>query len=397
MASIVNDKSKRGYLIRLTERESPTGKRVKITCSGYTKKQTQQVLVHVENIIVSRHSKLTLEQATAEWIGTLQGPIRKRLEDLGLIESVKQPTNETLVNYMTAYIKKRTDIANSTRQTFNRSLHFTHLFFGDRKLLTLTAGDAKDFGRWLREPGRKNAAEGLAENTARKMIDKLKTVFNAAIDNEILTKNPFKGIATSINANEEKQQFIQAKTVRDAIMHAPDAEFAAIIALARFGGLRTPSEFRHLKHGHFVMAAETPTFTIYCQKTVHTGKKTRVAPVFTELRPYLAAIISSDPAKTDQFVFSDRHRLCSDANIYNTLSRVLKNAGIEQWPDLWRNLRASRESELLQQNYNIKDVCLWLGNTPQVVVDHYLRSDPESLRKATADQTPSVGTTGDVR
>ena len=65
------------------------------------------------------------------------------------------------------------------------------------------------------------------------------------------------------------------------------------------------------------------------------------------------------------------------------MCRVLKKAGVKRWPDLWRNLRPSRESELLQQGYNIKDVCQWLGNTPKVVMDHYLRSDPDSLRRAT--------------
>ena len=49
-------------------------------------------------------------------------------------------------------------------------------------------------------------------------------------------------------------------------------EFAAIIAVARFGGLITPSEFRHLKHGDFFNEGGCPAFKIYCQKTAHTGK-----------------------------------------------------------------------------------------------------------------------------
>jgi len=321
MASIVNDKSKKGYFIRLTASESPTGKRVKITCSGCTKKQTGQILIHVEKIIRVRQSKLTLEQSTAEWLGTLQGPIRKRLEDLGLIEPPKQPTDVTVVGFMESYVQKRTDIALNTRRIFERSLHFTKLFFGEKKkLLEVTAGDAKDFGRWLRAWGRKNDTEGLAENSARKMMDKLKTVYNAAIDHELLAKNPFRGIATSVTGNEEKQRFVGADTIHNAIKYAPDEQFAAIIALARFGGLRTPSEFRHLKHGDFKMNSKTAEFTIYCQKTAHTGKKNRVAPVFTELRPYLEAIVSSDPAMADEFVFSERYRTCTDANIFNTMT-----------------------------------------------------------------------------
>lgn len=389
MASIVNDKSKKGYLIRLSASESPTGKRAKITCSGLTKKQTQQVLFHIENILASRASKLTLERATAEWIGDLEGPLRERLEQLGLIDATKRNSSLTLVGYMTDHIGKRSDIAPSTKRIFNRSLHFAHQFFGNtKKLSEVTNGNVKDFGRWLRKPGRKNETEGLAENTARKMTDKLKTIFNAAVDDEILPRNPFSGVPTTIQSNEEKQVFVDAETVRTVIANAPDAEFAAVIALARFGGLRTPSEFRHLKHGDFSLNIDVPTFTIFCQKTAHTGKKTRTAPVFTELRPYIDELVSRDPDRKDEFVFSERYRDCSDANIYNAMCRVMKVAGVKRWPDLWRNLRASRESELLQQGYNIKDVCQWLGNTPKVVMDHYLRCDPDSVRRAT--RTPGT-------
>ena len=389
MTSLINDKSRAGYLIRLTASESPTGKRAKITCSGLTKKQSQQVQLHVDNILSARASGLTLERATAEWVGQLQGPIRERLETLGLIEASKRTGSLTLVGYMTEHIRKRSDIAASTKRIFCRSLHFAQQFFGDAKRLSeVTNGNVKDFGRWLREPGRKNETEGLAENTARKMTDKLKTVFNAAVDDEILARNPFSGVPTTIQSNEEKQVFVDADTVRTVIANAPDPELAGIIALARFGGLRTPSEFRHLKHGDFSLDGEIPTFTIFCQKTAHTGKKTRTAPVFAELRPYVAALVDSNPANCDEFVFSERYRECTDANIYNAMCRVLRSAEVQRWPDLWRNLRASRESELLQQGYNIKDVCQWLGNTPKVVMDHYLRSDPDALRRATRTSRP---------
>ena len=60
------------------------------------------------------------------------------------------------------------------------------------------------------------------------------------------------------------------------------------------------------------------------------GKKKRVAPVFTELRPFVEGVVSSDPRKRDEFVFSDRYRDCSDANIYNAMCRVLKAAGVQR-------------------------------------------------------------------
>lgn len=388
MATLFKDNSRPNYIIRLTDSESPTGRRAKITCTGMTKKQAQQVLAHVEKIAVCQAAKIPMEQATAEWLGGLEGPIRKRLEELRLISPAKKVCEDTVVGYMSAYIRKRTDIAQNTKRIYDRSLHFVTEHFGtEKKLVELTHGNAKDFDRWLRQSGRKNRTSGLAENTARKMVDKIKTVYNAAIDDEILTSNPFKGIATNVRSSPEKQQFVSADTVRKVIEHAPDAEFKAIIALARFGGLRTPSEFRHLKHGDFSMKTTPPKFTIFCQKTASKGKKTRDAPMFTELWPYLEPLISSDPADEKAFVFSKKYRECTDANIFNTMVRTVKSAGVQVWPDLWRNLRASCESELIQKAYDIKDVCDWLGNTPAVVMGHYLRSNPESMTRATTRET----------
>lgn len=77
------------------------------------------------------------------------------------------------------------------------------------------------------------------------------------------------------------------------------------------------------------------------------------------------------------------------ADITNTMRRKKKKAGLEIWPKLWQNLRASRKTELLRR-FDIKDVCNWLGNTPAVALNHYLRSDNDALRKATQAVSPPV-------
>jgi hypothetical protein len=179
-----------------------------------------------------------------------------------------------------------------------------------------------------------------------------------------------------------REEFIEQALVDQAIKFAPDPEFAFIIALARYGGLRTPSEFPYLKHGDFKLNVDAPYFEAFAPKTEYCNGGTRIVPVFPELLPHIKKLVSTSKEKQAEFVFSDRYRTCTEANITNIMRRTVKRAKVAIWPKLWQNLRASRESELLRI-HDIKDVCNWLGNTPATVFKHYLRTNNDALRKAT--------------
>ncbi len=66
----------------------------------------------------------------------------------------------------------------------------------------------------------------------------------------------------------------------------PDDQWRLIFALARYGGLRIPSEIQKLQWADIDW--EKSRFTVYSPKTEHVdGKGTRQVPLFPELRPYL--------------------------------------------------------------------------------------------------------------
>ena len=316
------------------------------------------------------------------WLGDLKGRLRKRLESLQLITPEKSQTTITVVEYMEHVIANRVGRKPNTIRIYNRSLYFVKQFFADCQLMGVTVGDAEKFKAFLLTPKRLDGGKKLCENTARKMLDKLKTVFNDAIKDELLTKNPFKGIASNVTGNAKRERFIEQATIEQVIEFAPDDEFAFIIALARYGGLRTPSEFSLLKHGDFKLRDGSPYFEVLAPKTEYCKPEPRIVPVFPELLPYVKKLVSTSRAKHGEFVFGERYRTCTEANITNTMRRAVKNAGVELWPKLWQNLRASRETELLR-THGIKDVCDWLGNTPATVYKHYLRTNNDALRKAT--------------
>ena len=98
--------------------------------------------------------------------------------------------------------------------------------------------------------------------------------------------NPFghlKGI--TVKGNAERFRFVTHEEIQSVIDAAPCVEWRAIIALARYGGLRTPSETLALKWSD--VDWERQRLRIPSPKTAHVGKSFRVAPLFSELEPYL--------------------------------------------------------------------------------------------------------------
>jgi hypothetical protein len=57
-----------------------------------------------------------------------------------------------------------------------------------------------------------------------------------------------------------------------------------------------------------------------------------------------------------------------NANLRTTFEKI-KRAGLTPWPRPFHNLRASRETELVEK-YPVQVVTSWLGNTPSVAMRH---------------------------
>ncbi len=137
--------------------------------------------------------------------------------------------------------------------------------------------------------------------------------------------------------------------------------------------------------------------TIRSPKTEHyEGKAERVMPIFPELRPYLEEVYDQAPDGTEFVITRYRDRNC---NLRTQLERIIRRAGLKQWPKIFQNLRATRETELTER-FPIHVVCEWLGNSVAVATKHYLQTTDDHFAQAIAEETkvmhkamqqPSVG------
>ena len=154
----------------------------------------------------------------------------------------------------------------------------------------------------------------------------------------------------------------------------PDAQWRLLFALSRYAGLRCPSEHLALRWADIDWAANK--MTVHSPKTEHhAGKDKRVIPIFPELLPYLKDAF--DPE--EEFVIS-RYR-DANANLRTQLIRIIRKAGLEPWPKLFQNLRATRETELAEL-FPSHVVCEWIGHTREVARKHYLQVTEDHFAKA---------------
>ena len=259
-------------------------------------KDADKVRDKIEAIVARLHSQRSLDAETADWVGHLSPVLGDKLSNAGLIPKREEADGVTLKAFIDEYLANRVDIKGSTRTKIQTTVVRVLARFGaNRSLASITEGDAAEWQQSL-------VAEKLAENTVRMHMAVAKLLFNHAVRKRILTVNPFKDQASSSRLNPTRYHFITEADAVKVLAACPDVEWRLIFALARWGGLRCPSEHMALTWGDIDW--ENNRLTVRASKTEHhVGSGIRIVPLFAELKPHLeAAIDAAEPGA--QFVIT---------------------------------------------------------------------------------------------
>jgi integrase len=365
MASI--SKEKNGH--RTIQFMAIDGKRKSIRLGKMPQKAAEAIKTKVELIIAAVASKTPLDQETAKWLGEIPDGLHDKLGAVGLSSSREQKVF-ALGDFLNAYMAKRTDLKPSTVCNLNVCKARLVEFFGsDKDIRTINVGHAKDWEVWLKER--------YAKATVGRTIRRAKQFFQAAIDKDLIHKSPFAKIKPPGQANETRKFFISLEAAYKVLEACPDAEWRLLFALSRFGGLRCPSE--HLTLRWADVDWERDRFRVTSPKKEHLDDGgVRWVPIFPELRPYLEEAFELAPVGTVYVI--NRYR-DTKTNLRTQLQRIIKSAGLERWPKLWQNLRATRETELAEV-WPLHVVTAWIGNTATIAQKHYLQVTDEHFKSA---------------
>ena len=186
-------------------------------------------------------------------------------------------------------------------------------------------------------------------------------IFSYAVRCEWIDRNPFAGISHTAGDPRERQRYItEAETAR-LIDAAPNWVWRTIIGLARFGGLRTPSETLSLRLAD--LDWEHGAMTVVSPKTEGHGQGQRVVPMFARLRPFLdEAWTMAKEGQTnvipENLYLPAAHgpRGWVNCNLRSTFERIVRRTGLTPWPRLFHALRASCESDLRESTLSPRPV-----------------------------------------
>jgi integrase len=179
---------------------------------------------------------------------------------------------------------------------------------------------------------------------------------------------------------------VDRPTLDEVIEACPDDQWKLIFALARYGGLRIPSEIQRMRWEDIDW--DRMRFTVRSPKTEHIeGKGQRDVPIFPELVQPLKSW-QAQRRKGEPLVFPI---MAKRSNLRAQAHRIIRNAGLQPWPRVFQNLRASRETELVEA-FPVHVVTDWIGNSPDVAKLHYLSILESHFQRASEGDGQSRGT-----
>jgi integrase len=372
------------------------GRREKIGLGGIEESSAQDAKAHVEHLVEMARKQRPPDPKTTRWLDLQSAELHGRLAELGLVEPRSiQEHPRTVIKYMRAYIRSRTDWKKSVNH--KQSVDHLEKYLGrDVALRAFNKGEAERFHRWMTNE------QGLSPNTAGQHIKRCRQMMRSALNDKLIEENPFQDVKIVLRSDKSKNRFIDGPSALALLEACPDQEWRVIFALARFGGLRCPSELLALRWSD--VNWDRNRFKVHSSKTKKAGKGERIVPLFPELRQELDLLWQL--VQPGVLIASNSHVIqsyrCTEVNLRKTMHKIADIAGIERWPKPFIALRASRRTELERSRRHANHVLNdWFGHTEKVADEFYLQVTEDdfddAIRSGGLLGGPSLGEQGPPR
>ncbi len=344
------------------------GNRRTVNLGKMPSKQADAVKLRVEHLVSSQITRHSPDDETARWIAALPDALRRKLAAVGLPVGPARSTHSLadLLDEFDRYDAGNVKPSTRTAHGHTRRNLLAH-FAPTRQARTISPLDAEKF--------RQSLALRLASATVSKRVKVARQIFKQAVRWGMADSNPFADVRGGSQTNRDRMHFITPDDTARVIEACPDVQWRLIVALARYAGLRVPSEVLALTWADVLW--DRNRLRIIEGKT---GE--RSVPLFLELVPHLHdAFDLAEPGTTHVIT---RYRQ-ANANLRTQFQRIIRRARLVPWPKPFHNLRSTRQTELAER-WPLHVVCRWLGNSPAVANDHYLQLTDADFDRAAGVQ-----------
>lgn len=383
MASIQR-RGEQSFLIQFMDKN---GRKRGISVSKIDEDSANDIMRRVEKINAANRAGRPFDRITEAWLKEQGDVMLKKLAKVDLIE---RSDTATIGDFIDEHFKSMVGRSGKgwKPQTLVRHEitkgHLLGFFKPSTPLTSITEADADAFARHLQ-----NDVPTMKSNSTRyKHLSNVKTYFRSAVRHRLIAVNPFETV--KLPKRSKKRFYFVTPEEADAVLQAcPTTQWKLVFALARFGGLRMPSEIEKLTWGDIKWSEGV--FLVRSPKTEHhEGKDKRFVPLFPELVDLLNDDWESLTDKQRQnkdktFVVrvARKDGVLSGAYLRKRVLQIVENAGIKPWVKLFQNCRSTRQTELTRsRQLSPHEVCDIMGNSEKIAEEHYLQVTPEARRIA---------------
>jgi integrase len=351
------------------------GKRKLITLGKISKADANEITCEIQRLLEYRKYGLDLPPGSKKWLKSIGPELRKKLSDLGIIDLATSVTFESLLDQFLKAFCDGTRRPN-TEDRMERSTRTAREVFGSTLVADITNKQVEEFFRRLKKRFQSTA-------TWTKSLNDTKQVFRWGIERRLIEDNPIALLKGGSMANDARMQYVDPEVIEEVIGIAQprneneNYDWTLIFALARYAGLRVPSEFFRLRWEDVNWNKET--IRIYAPKT----KQWRICPIFPPLWRRLTTAWEALPpgTKAKTHVIQVEKRRAMEANLRSQAIDLIERAGQDQWPKIFQNLRMSCATDLLN-HYHVQKVATWLGHSVKILLKHYHGSTGTEIQVA---------------
>ena len=312
------------------------GRRKTIRLGKATMKQAEAFKVKLEALIAARITG-NMPDELSRWLAEMPHTVYDRLVRVGLAEPRSTAPRPTVADFTERYIAERADLKESTLTILRQSRIWLIRFLGkDRRLDDVSRADADAYRAHM-------VKSHLARASIAKRLRYARHFFDVAVRRGLIDANPFEHIkGLAVKGDPKRRMFVSGEVVRRVMEVIPDPQWRLLIALARWGGLRIPSEAAKLTWADVDFANKR--FIVRSSKTEHHDDGgVRVVPIFPELAGLFQECFDAAEEGAVYVLPMCRN---NSVNLRTQFRRFIERAGEKPWPKLWQNLRVSRATEL---------------------------------------------------